>query len=102
MRILQNILYLTSPDAYLSLDGENVVVLREHQEVRRIPLHNLEGIITFGYTGVSPALIGACTERKIALTFLSAYGRFLGRVWGRAMAMSFYVKRSIVSPIRKN
>lgn len=32
MRKLMNILYVTSPDAYLSLDGENVVVLVEEKE----------------------------------------------------------------------
>ncbi len=82
MRILQNTLYVTSADAYLSLDGENAVILHAGQEVRRVPLHNLEGIITFGYTGASPALMGACAKRGIALTFLTAHGRFLARVTG--------------------
>ena len=56
MRILQNTLYVTSPDAYLSLDGENVVVTKEREEIGRVPLHNLEGMVTMGYTGASPAL----------------------------------------------
>ncbi|MEA4833238.1 MAG: type I-C CRISPR-associated endonuclease Cas1c [Oscillospiraceae bacterium] len=82
MRKLHNILYVTHPDAYLSLDGENAVILEKDQEVKRIPLHNLEGIITFGYTGASPALMHHCAELGIALTFLSAHGRFLCRVEG--------------------
>ena len=82
MRILGNTLYVTSPDAYLSLDGENVVISKEGSELRRIPLHNLDGIVTFGYTGASPALMGACAERGVALTFLTMHGRFLARVSG--------------------
>ncbi len=82
MRILGNTLYVTSQDAYLALDGENVVIQREESEVRRIPLHNLDGIVTFGYTGASPALMGACAERGVALTFLTMHGRFLARVSG--------------------
>lgn len=82
MRKLMNTLYVTSPDVYLSLDGENVVVLQEETEKIRVPLHNLEGIVTFGYTGASPALMGQCAKRNIALTFLTRSGRFLSRVVG--------------------
>ncbi len=82
MRILGNTLYVTHPDTYLALDGENVVIQQHGEEIRRIPLHNLDGIITFGYTGASPALMGACAKRNMALTFLTAHGRFLARVSG--------------------
>ncbi len=37
MRKLGNTLYVTLPDVYLSLDGENIVVLQDGKEVRRIP-----------------------------------------------------------------
>lgn len=82
MRKLMNTLYVTSPNAYLSLDGENVVVLIEDKERIRVPLHNIEGVVTFGYTGASPAFMGQCAKRNIALTFLSQNGRFLARVVG--------------------
>ena len=82
MRTLLNTLYVTSSDAYLSLDGENVVVLKEDQPAARVPLHNLEGIVTFGYTGASPALMGACAQRGIALSFMAQNGHFLARVSG--------------------
>lgn len=84
MKKLLNTLYVTSADAYLSLDGENVVVLRENIEAGRIPLHNLEGIVSFGYTGASPALMGACAKRNIYLTFMTQHGRFLARVVGES------------------
>ena len=82
MKKLLNTLYVTTPDAYLSLDGENIVVVRENETLLRVPLHNLEGIITFGYTGASPALMGACAKRKISLSFLTQSGRFLADVSG--------------------
>ena len=49
MRKLLNTLYVTSPDSYLSLDGENVVIYDNDTELGRIPLHNLEAIVSFGY-----------------------------------------------------
>jgi len=49
----------------------------------RMPVHNLEGIVCFGYSGASPALMQLCCERGIALSFMSEYGRFFGRVTGK-------------------
>lgn len=82
MRKLLNTLYVTSPDKYLSLDGENIVVLSDGKEAGRVPLHNLEGIVTFGYTGASPALMGYCARNGISLSFHSSSGRFLAEVTG--------------------
>lgn len=82
MKHLLNTLYINSPDRYLSLDGENVVIRSEDEEIGRVPLHNLDAIVTFGYPGASPALMGACAQRNIDLSFLSANGRFLARVSG--------------------
>ena len=82
MKRLLNTLYVTSSNRYLSLDGENVVVLEKETEIGRVPLNNLEAIITFGYTGASPALMGACAAKGIGLAFLSGSGRFLARVTG--------------------
>lgn len=83
MRKLLNTLYVTSEDSYLSLDGENVVVSDKDCEIGRLPLHNLEGIVSFGYRGTSPALMGACAERNISLCYLSPQGKFLARVSGK-------------------
>lgn len=53
MKKLLNTLYVTSENSYLALDGENIVVLEDKQEIGRLPLHNLEGIVSFGYRGTS-------------------------------------------------
>ena len=82
MRHLLNTLFVTSEDAYLSLDGENVVVSRDKQEAGRFPLHNLSGIISFSYAGASPALMGACAAREIGLAFCTPRGRFLACITG--------------------
>ena len=83
MKKLLNVLYVTVPDTYLSLDGENIVIKKEEAVAMRLPLHNLENIICFGYPGASPALMGACAERNIGLCFLTPHGRFLGRITGK-------------------
>lgn len=82
MRHLLNTLFVTSEDVYLSLDGENVVASRDKQTLARYPLHTLSGIISFSYSGASPALMGACAQRDIALSFCTPRGRFLARTTG--------------------
>ena len=83
MKKLANVLYVTTPEVYLNLDGENIVIKKEDHTTLRLPLHNLEQIVCFNYLGASPALMGACSERNIGLCFLTPNGRFLARVTGK-------------------
>lgn len=84
MRQLLNTLFVTSEDIYLSLDGENVVANRNGETAARYPLHTLQSIVSFSYPGASPALMGACAKRDVALAFCTPRGRFLARVSGPA------------------
>jgi CRISPR-associated protein Cas1 len=82
MRKMLNVLYITNPEAYLSKDGENLVVSIEAQEVFRTPIHYLEGIVSFGHMGASPALLGMCIEKGITVSFLTPYGKHFATVQG--------------------
>src|SRR5690606_33137226 len=83
MKRLLNTLFVTQPDSYLSLEGNNIVIIRDNLK-KHIPLHNLEAIITFGHTGASPALMGYCAEKNISITFLGSNGHFRARVIGKS------------------
>ncbi len=82
MKKLLNTLYITSYEKYLSLEGETVVITENNTECARIPLHNIQSIVTMGYAGVSPALLGKCAEYGIVISFLSRSGRFLAHTVG--------------------
>ena len=56
MKKIKNTLYVFTEDAYLTLDGENVVAKVGSDALGRFPLHTLEGISLFSYAGASPAL----------------------------------------------
>lgn len=77
-----NTIYATSEGAWLRKDGANVVVEVEGTERGRAPLHMLDGIVTFGRPGASPALLAACAEAGITISHLDPNGRFLARVEG--------------------
>ncbi len=82
MRKLLNTVYITQEQAYLSLDGENIVCLLEGKEKFRIPFDNVEGIVCFSYLGCSPAFMGKCVEKLIPIHFISPTGKFLAKVCG--------------------
>ena len=82
MRKLLNTLYVTTPEAYLSKDGLNVVVSVNKEELFRIPIMNVEGIVTFGYMGASPGLMKLCMDNNVSLSFMTPQGRFICRVQG--------------------
>jgi len=82
MRKLLNTLYITTPEAYLSKDGLNVVVSVDKEERFRIPIMNVESIVTFGYMGASPGLMKLCMDNNVALSFMTPQGRFICRVQG--------------------
>ena len=83
MKKLLNTLYITSEMKYLSLDGGNVVIKEDNCEVGRMPLHNLDMIVTFSRLGASPALLGKCAQENIAIVFLNPNGSFLAKVEGK-------------------
>jgi CRISPR-associated protein Cas1 len=79
---LQNTIYVTSEGAWMRKDGANLVVEVEGTERGRVPLHLLDGVVGFGRAGASPALLAACAEAGITVSFLAPNGRFLARVEG--------------------
>ncbi len=83
MRKLLNTLYIMTSSCYLTLEGENIMIQDGEKTLGRFPLHTLENIICFTYKGASPALMGACSERKIGMSFFSPRGAFLARVVGK-------------------
>ncbi len=82
MRKLLNTLYVTTPESHLAREGENILI-KVKDEIRfRVPIHNLEGIVCFGYIGASPSAMHLCSERGVELSFLTEHGKFLARVSG--------------------
>ena len=77
-----NTLFITTQGAYLSKDGETVVVKVQNEIRLRMPVHTIGGIVCFGNVLCSPFLLGFCAENGVAVSFLTEHGRFLARVQG--------------------
>ena len=59
MRRYLNTIYVTSEDAWLRKDGDNIVVEAGGAERGRAPMHMIDGVVCFGRPGASPALMEA-------------------------------------------
>lgn len=84
MRQMLNTLYITLPDVYLALSGDNILIKQENSTIARYPLHNLEDIVVFSYLGISPQLIQKCIEDNIGICYLTINGRFIARLRGES------------------
>nr|CAD6438103.1 type I-C CRISPR-associated endonuclease Cas1 [Rhizobium sp. Q54] len=82
MKKLLNTLYVTTENAALRKDGENLVAEVEGVERIRVPLHMLASVALFGAIFISPALIAACAAAGITIVLLDRNGHFQARVEG--------------------
>src|SRR5438132_579518 len=83
MKKYLNTLFVTTQGAYLSKEGETILVSVEREIRLQVPVHTLGGIVCFGNVIMSPFLMGFCAENNVAVSFLSENGRFLANVQGK-------------------
>ncbi|PWV62412.1 type I-C CRISPR-associated endonuclease Cas1c [Plasticicumulans acidivorans] len=82
MRQLLNTLYVTTPNAWLRLEGDTLVAEIEREKKLQVPLHHLGGIVTFGDVMLTPALLHRCADDGRSVALLDRNGRFKARLEG--------------------
>jgi len=82
MKKLLNTLYITRPDCYLHKERETVVIKQGDNKLGQFPMLALQSILCFGQVGVSPALMAACVESGVGLSFFTEFGKFQAQVMG--------------------
>lgn len=82
MKQLRHILYLTEPDIALKVEGQALCAVCGDGRKEKIPFHLLEGIVSFSYAGITPAVLTACAGRGIRLTALTPSGHVRFQVIG--------------------
>lgn len=82
MKKLLNTLYVTKPDSYLHKERETVVIKQGDVKLAQFPILALQNILCFGQVGVSPALMAACLESNVGLSYFTKFGKFQAQVMG--------------------
>lgn len=73
-------LYITQDDCFIGKTDERLTVRANKQTLLDVPLIKVEGVVVLGRATVSPAVVMELLERRIALSFLTHTGRYLGRL----------------------
>jgi len=83
MKTHLNTLFVTLDKARLRKDGEAVAVRHEGATKLRVPLHNLDGIVTFGWDSMASAsLLGACSKAGVTVSFCTPHGGLMAGTQG--------------------
>ncbi|MDR2522386.1 MAG: type I-C CRISPR-associated endonuclease Cas1c [Synergistaceae bacterium] len=82
MKRLLNTLFISTQGAWLSQEGENIVVHLDKETSKKFPVHLFESIVCFGRVSATSPLMGFCAEKGVLISFFSEQGRFLARVDG--------------------
>lgn len=78
-----NTLFVTKEGVWLAREGETVCVQEKGKTLLRVPLHNLQSIVTMGWDiSASAQLMAACAGNNIGLSFCTPHGRFLASAVG--------------------
>ena len=80
LAIITNTLYVLTNDAFLRRDHETLEVMVERERRLRVPIRNVESVVAFGRTMVSPEAMSLCAEFGVAISFLTERGWLLARV----------------------
>ena len=68
---LHHVLYITEPDITLKLDGGAVLACHVDGQEDRIPLHLLQGIVSFSHIPPTQALAKTCAWEGIGFVIFS-------------------------------
>lgn len=82
MRQLLNTLYIMTEGAYLKLERETLVIMKDKEKLKQVPLHHLGSIVCLGRVNLSPPLMARNAEDGRTVVWLNEHGRFQARVEG--------------------
>lgn len=79
---LLNTLFVTTPNAYLRLEGETLCVEVEREKRLQVPLHHISSVVAFGDVMLTPAVLRRCAKDGRGVVLLDRNGEFSARVEG--------------------
>ena len=74
------ILYITQQGAMLHKSGNRVIVKKNGDVLREIPIIQLDEVVIFGNGHITTPAMGFLLHKNIPVSFLSSYGKFRGKL----------------------
>lgn len=73
-------LYLTQQDSVLRKEDERLRVTLKGETLLDLPMLKVSQVVVMGRVTVTPHTVAALMERNVHLTYLTEYGRYIGRI----------------------
>jgi len=73
-------LYITTEDTVLRKADERLKVTKQKETLIDVPLLKVSSVVMFGRVSVTPDAMQSLLERQIDLCYLTAYGKYIGRM----------------------
>lgn len=73
-------LYVTTEDTVLRKADERLKVTRQKETLIDVPLLKVSSVVLFGRVSVTPDAMQSLLEHQIDLCFLTAFGKYIGRM----------------------
>jgi CRISPR-associated protein Cas1 len=73
-------LYVTTEDTVLRKADERLKVTKQKETLIDVPLLKVSSVVMFGRVSVTPDAMQSLLERQIDLCYLTAYGKYIGRM----------------------
>lgn len=74
------ILYVQENGTVIKKEGDRIIVEKEGVELLEIPAIKIAGIIIFGNSIITPAVIRYALQKRISITLLSSTGKYYGTI----------------------
>lgn len=82
---VNRVLYILNDKTYIHCELESFIVSVDGQEKSRIPSNLVSQIVIFGNTTVSNYFIKYCSEHKILVSYVTAFGNYYGGLRGKTV-----------------
>ena len=102
MKRMLETLYILTPESYLYLRNDNIVISVGGEEKASVPAVQIDSIVCFGKNTMSTAMLGFCGKHDITVSFLDQWGTFAAGSADRSAEMSSFADGSISPPRRTN
>jgi CRISP-associated protein Cas1 len=72
------VLYVQEPGSHVGKRSEHLIVRKNGQEVKRVPMHAVRQLVVYGNVQVSTQALETLIQNEIPVAYLTGYGRFIG------------------------
>lgn len=96
MRQLRKILFITEEDIRLHINGDALEAMRGEETLAHIPMHRLEGIVSFSHEPATAAAMARIASEGIPFSALSPSGRLRFQVSGELRGNVLLRKAQII------